>query len=162
MNTHSGSRSTRYGLFVWGFTSYSRIFHPYKDATITGTGLQILTFAWHFRPVCNAGSFACYTDCDTGHPFIRSSPGTRDTPIYCQAFCSGAVTTCFYDLGLPRLGFDYTIIPIVLQRAKETCGYKSFGYFKLLNMIPKKKHEYSILLFLLFENFYFYENLCEF
>ena len=38
-------------LFVWGFMSHSRIFHSYRDVTITGEGLQMLTY-------------------DTGHPFI--------------------------------------------------------------------------------------------
>ena len=34
------------------------------------------------------------------------SPRSRDTPKYCRAFSGGAVTTCFYDLGLSRLGFE--------------------------------------------------------
>ena len=34
-------------LFVWGFSSHSRIFHPYGDITIVGEGLQILTYARH-------------------------------------------------------------------------------------------------------------------
>ena len=33
-----------------------------------------------------------------------ASPRTRDTYTYCRAFGSWAVTTCFYDLGLSRLG----------------------------------------------------------
>ena len=36
-----------------------------------------------------------------------SSPRTRDTHTYCRASGSGAVTTCFYDLRLPRLGFKH-------------------------------------------------------
>ena len=35
------------------------------------------------------------------------SPRIRDTHTYCQAFSRGAVTTCFYDLGLSRLGFEH-------------------------------------------------------
>ena len=31
---------------------------------------------------------------------------TRDTHTYCRAFGSGAVTTCFWDLCLSRLGFE--------------------------------------------------------
>ena len=34
-------------LFVWGFSSNSRIFHSYGDFTIAGEGLQILTYARH-------------------------------------------------------------------------------------------------------------------
>ena len=46
-------------LFVWGFSSYSRIFYSYGDVTITGEGLQILTFARHSWPlfVCLSGIF---------------------------------------------------------------------------------------------------------
>ena len=32
---------------------------------------------------------------------------TRDTHNYCRAFISGAVTACFYDLDLSRLGFEH-------------------------------------------------------
>ena len=34
-------------LFVRGLSSHSRIFHSYADVTITGEGLQILTYARH-------------------------------------------------------------------------------------------------------------------
>ena len=32
------------GLFVWNFSSHSRIFHSFEDVTIPGEGLQILTY----------------------------------------------------------------------------------------------------------------------
>ena len=31
-------------LFLWGFSFHSRIFYSYGDVTITGEGLQILTY----------------------------------------------------------------------------------------------------------------------
>ena len=34
---------------------------------------------------------------------------TRDTHTYCRALSSGAVTTCFTDLGMLRLGFEHPI-----------------------------------------------------
>ena len=37
--------------------------------------------------------------------------------IYCPAFGSGAVTTCFYDLGLSRLGFDHPTFCLRGQRS---------------------------------------------
>ena len=37
----------------------------------------------------------------------QSPPRTCDTRTYCQAFGSGAVTTCFYGLGLLGLGFKH-------------------------------------------------------
>ena len=41
-----------------------------RKVTITGEGLQILTYAWHLLPLSSEGSLACHTYCDTGHPFI--------------------------------------------------------------------------------------------
>ena len=40
-------------------------------------------------------------------PSPVSSPRTRDTHTYHWAFSSGAITTCFYDLGLSRLGCEH-------------------------------------------------------
>ena len=51
-----------------GFTSHSRILHLYGDITITGEGLQILT--WHSWPLSSEGSLACHTYCDMGRLFI--------------------------------------------------------------------------------------------
>ena len=46
------------------------MFHSYKDVTITGEGLQILTYARHSWPFSREGSLACNAQCNTGHPFI--------------------------------------------------------------------------------------------
>ena len=53
-------------LFVLGF------FAPLEngDVTITGEGLQILSYTRHLLPLSSDGSLACHTSCDTGHPFI--------------------------------------------------------------------------------------------
>ena len=53
--------------FLWVFPSHSRMFHSYGDVTITGKGLQILTFARHSWPLILEGTLACHTDYDTGH-----------------------------------------------------------------------------------------------
>ena len=37
--------------------------------TITGWGLQILTYSWHSWLLSSEGSLACHTYCDTGHSF---------------------------------------------------------------------------------------------
>ena len=55
-------------LFVCGFSSDSIIFHSYRDATIAGEELKILTR--HSWPLSSGGSLACHTYSDTGHPFI--------------------------------------------------------------------------------------------
>ena len=57
-------------MFVWGFSSYSIIFHSYGDVTIPGEGLQISTYARHLCPLSIEGSLVCHTYCDTGHLFI--------------------------------------------------------------------------------------------
>ena len=57
-------------VFVWCFSSHSIIFHSYRDVTITGEGLQILTYAGHSWSLSSEGSLAFHTYCDTGHPFI--------------------------------------------------------------------------------------------
>ena len=103
-------------LFVWDLSSRSRICHSYGDVTIAGEGLQILTNVW---PLSSEGSLACHTYryCDTLHPFIMVISEDSDTHTYCQAFSSGAVTTCFYDLGLSRLGFEHPTFRLRGQRS---------------------------------------------
>ena len=44
---------------------------------------------------------------------------TRDTHIHCRAFSSGAVTTCFYDLGLSGLGLEYPAFRLRGQRSNR-------------------------------------------
>ena len=51
-------------VFVLGLSSHSRIFHSYGDVTITGEGLQILTFVRHSWWLSSEGSLACHTSCD--------------------------------------------------------------------------------------------------
>ena len=92
---------------VWSLSSHSRIFHSYGDVTITGEGLQILTYARHSWPLSSGGSIASRTYCDKGIRLNWSSPRTRDTHSYCRAFTSGAVITCFYYLGPSLLGFEH-------------------------------------------------------
>ena len=57
-------------LFVWGFSSHSRIFHSYEDVTIASEGLQILTYAPHSWPLSSEESLVCHNFCDTGLSFI--------------------------------------------------------------------------------------------
>ena len=60
-------------LFVCRLSSHSRIFHSYGDVTITGEGLQILTYARHSWPLSSEGSLACHTYCEMGHPFVMDA-----------------------------------------------------------------------------------------
>ena len=79
----------------------------------------VCLFAWDFRPtrefftyiekspLSSEGSLACHT----------YSPITCNTHTYCKAFDKGPVTTCFYDLGLSRLGFEHPIFRMRGQRS---------------------------------------------
>ena len=94
-------------LFVWGFSSKN--FHSSGNATITGDGLQILTYTRHIWQLNCEGSLTCHIYCDTGHTFIYTlAPRIRDNHTYCRAFGSGAVSTCFNDLGLLRPEFEHS------------------------------------------------------
>ena len=55
-------------LFVWSFSSHSRIFQIFGDITIA-EGLQIFTYARHLWPLSSEGFLTCRIHCDTGHPF---------------------------------------------------------------------------------------------
>ena len=51
------------------------------------------------------------------NPQLWSSPRTRETYCYSWAFSSRAVTTCFNDLGLSRLRFEYP----TFERSNRLC-----------------------------------------
>ena len=105
----------RYFCLFWDFSSYSRIFHLYGDVTITGEGLQILTCARHSWPLSSERATPTVT---RDIRLLWSSPRTRDTHTYSSALSSRAITTCFYDLGLSRLGFEH---PTYRLRGERSC-----------------------------------------
>ena len=73
-------------------------FHSFGAVTISDEGLHSGHCAMRTRA----------THTLTGDVRLKfSSAKTRDTHIQCNAFGSGAVTTCFYDLGLLQLGFKH-------------------------------------------------------
>ena len=89
----------RFCLIFLSFSSHSRIFHSLGDVTITRERQQILTYIWHSWQLSSEGSLECPT-CDTDQPIIMVIYRTCDTYTCCWAFGSGAVTTCFNNLGL--------------------------------------------------------------
>ena len=50
----------------------------------------------------------------------------RDTHTYWRVFCSGAVTTCFYGLSLPRLGFENPTFRLRDSDLMFTCVFYMF------------------------------------
>ena len=122
-------------LCVWGLSSHSRIFHSYGDVTIAGDpreGLQNLTLLGiHGHSAVIEGSLACHICCDTMHQFIVViSEDLWHT--YCRAFSSGAVTTCFYDLGLSRLGFEHTTFSSRGQHSSTLCHRRGLTAITIL------------------------------
>ena len=63
-------------LFVWSFSCHPLIVHSFGDVTISGEGLQSLTYTRHSCPLRSEGSLACHTYCATAHQFYWLSPRT--------------------------------------------------------------------------------------
>ena len=57
-------------VYVWGFSSHPRIFQTWEDVTITGKGLQILSYTQHSWLLSSGVFLVFYTYTDTGNPFI--------------------------------------------------------------------------------------------
>ena len=97
--------SMSYGLFVGGFVpleNFSLIWRRHHCRWRAAN----FTYARHSSFLSSEGFLTCHHYCDMGNP-EWSSPMTRDTHTYYRSFSSVAVTTCFYDLGLSRLGFEH-------------------------------------------------------
>ena len=54
---------------VWIFLSPSRIFYSFWVITITGEGIQNVTYTRYSSPLSSEGFLTCHTFCDTGQPF---------------------------------------------------------------------------------------------
>ena len=91
-------------LFVWSFSSHSRMFHSYGDITITGKRLQILTYTPPSWPMSSERSLACLTYCDKGHSFIMV---ISEDPWHSHLLPSVWQWRCFNDLSLSQLGFEH-------------------------------------------------------
>ena len=83
-------------LFIWGFTSLSRMFHSYGDITINDEGAS--NYDLYSAHMASEGSLAWHTYCDTGHPFIMVISEDPWHSHLLRAFGSG---------GLSRLGFEH-------------------------------------------------------
>ena len=79
------------------------IFHSFVDVTMAFTGerLQILTYARHLWALSSESSLECHINCD------------------CPAYGTGAVTTCFNELGLSLLGFEHPFFHLRNERSNR-------------------------------------------
>lgn len=66
------------------------------EITMTGEGLQLLTYTLHSWPLSCKGSLVYYTYCDTGHQFIIVISNDHHTHTCSRALGSGVVTTCMF------------------------------------------------------------------
>ena len=96
------------------FSFHLRIFHSYGNITIISKGQQILTLhSWSMR---SKGCIQCSLHCDMEHPFIMSSPRTRDTDTICRV-CSGWSPTTYFKDSLP--GFEHPNVHIRGERSNR-------------------------------------------
>ena len=94
-------------LFVWSFSSQSRIFHSFGDDHCRWT-------AAHFDVCSVLISVEQWGFFNVPHLLWNGASvynGHLQWPValttLCRAFGSGAVTSCFNDLGLSQLGFEH-------------------------------------------------------
>ena len=66
----------------------------HRDVTITGQGLQILTYARHLWSLNSEGSLACHTYCDMGHPFKMANALTHCTSAVASKTMKTLSTSC--------------------------------------------------------------------
>ena len=128
-------------MFVW-FFSHSRISHSYGDITITGEGFSNFDLCsvlmaieqWGFYSVphllWHGASVYMVISEDPWHSYLL------------PRLSSGAVTTCFNDLGLSRLGFEHPTFRLWGERSKSQChrrGHPNLTFIHVLYaaIIPK-------------------------
>ena len=94
--------------------------------------------------------------CDKGHPFIMVIFEDPDTHTYCRAFSSGTATTCFYELGLSRLGFEHPTFRLRGQRSNPQSQRRDFLksiQHIIYNFIDNKCISYNNIAYFLSGNF---------
>ena len=95
------------------FVTFENFSH--RDVTITGEGLQILTYARHLWSLSSEGSLACHTYCDMGHPFKIADALTH---------CASAVASKTMKLCLHHVPVSVLYIPI----ANKMSNYFTYSH----------------------------------
>ena len=102
-------------LFIWGFSSHSRIFTHMEMSPLSVKDCKTM--------LGTQGHWAVRIPKRATHTLTRvirlywSSRRTCDTHTFCRALSSGAGTTCFHDLVLSRLGFKHPTVSILDERS---------------------------------------------
>ena len=95
----------------------------YGDVSITGEGLQILTFARHLPvwSLSSDGSFACHIFCGSGHPLIMVIYEGRWHSYLLPSVWQWSCQYSISDLDLSRLGFKHLIFRLPDERSDRLC-----------------------------------------
>ena len=96
------------------FCLFVRVSRPTREFLIYMETSPLSVKGSKFWPMlCTNGHWAgvfvtCHTYCDTGHPFYNDHLRGSVPPTHiAERYGSGAVSNCFYDLGLSRRGFKH-------------------------------------------------------
>ena len=113
-----GVSSETINLFVWGFSSQSRIFHSFWDVTITAERL-LLTYAHNLinMTIEQWGFFSVPHLLWHGTSVYNSHPRGSVTLIHIAEHL--AVWTCLNDLGLSRLEFEHPSFRLHCERSNR-------------------------------------------
>ena len=75
-----------------------------------------------------------------------SSPRTRNTHTLCRAFGTGAVTTCFNDLGMSLLGFDHPTFCLLGERSYRLRHRRCHDILKTASCILVVKYTCGLMI----------------
>ena len=108
-------------LFVWGFRSIWEFFTNLETSPLPVKGCKL----WHYDYNSTLAIEQWWRGFKRASPtvsrYIRlkwSSLRNHDIYTCCWAFSSGAVTTCYNDIGLSRPGFEHTTFQMREKRIK--------------------------------------------
>ena len=122
-------------LFVWGLSSHLGIVHSFGDVTITSEGLFIMIYSRHSIMAIEQWGFFNVPHLLWHGPILYNGHlqwSVTLTP--CRTFGSGALTTCFNNLGLSRPGIELRF-PACEANALplRQCGGLFYKKTKLMN-----------------------------
>ena len=122
---HIEAPKTRHSLFVWAFSSHSRIFQSSGDVTIADEGLQILTYARFSWLLSHEGCLPCHTFFDTGIRLKWSSPRTRDTNLIGERLAV-ELSNLFLRLRSVAFGFEHLTFRLRGERSSPLRHRRGF------------------------------------
>ena len=121
------------GFVAWDFTSHSKNCHSHGDVTITGEGLQILTYtrhSWYKKVrVLQLDTLTVTRDVH----LLWLFPRPRDTHTCCRPFGSRVLNAYFNELGLSRPEIEPRSLANVRKNIDFSKTYCIFVYGSLFS-----------------------------